>query len=240
MWCDEVTSVRYMQCGSSFARGLDNLDSGNIPWRLNAKQSGGGLIMDMGCHILDRIDYLFGPVVDVKSTVLRKGGDSSSSYPLVEDYVSMSGTIGKCHWSAISSEGASVECIWDFSPNAEDEDGLIISGPKGSLRMAGMGAGFPIEVLDANGKLIRKLEFDPPEHAAQPLIQSVANDILGSDMKHRNENKNQQSTCSISSTGRQCRIRTSEVLDAILGSYYGGRHDEFWIRTETWPGLKAT
>ena len=32
-----------------------------LPWRLIAKQSGGGLIMDKGCHVIDRIDYLFGP-----------------------------------------------------------------------------------------------------------------------------------------------------------------------------------
>ena len=32
-----------------------------LPWRLIAKQSSGGLIMDKGCHVIDRIDYLFGP-----------------------------------------------------------------------------------------------------------------------------------------------------------------------------------
>ena len=30
------------------------------PRRLIAKQSGDGLIMDKGCHFIDRIDYLFG------------------------------------------------------------------------------------------------------------------------------------------------------------------------------------
>ena len=126
---NKIVSVKYTQVGNSFARGLDtNANDGNIlPWRLNAKQSGGGLIMDMGCHVLDRIDYLFGPIEGVKSTVLRKGGGDGgdgeedddvtlTSYPLVEDYVSMKAIIGECNWSAIDSKGASVECIWDFSP----------------------------------------------------------------------------------------------------------------------------
>ena len=33
-------------------------------------------------------------------------------------------------------------------------------------------------------------------------------------------------------------IRKSEVLDSIPGKYYGGRHDEFWLRSDSWPGLK--
>ncbi|KAL7527951.1 hypothetical protein ACHAXR_005397 [Thalassiosira sp. AJA248-18] len=235
--CGEtITSIRYTQRGSSLARGLDNgdnIDSSTIPWRLNAKQSGGGLIMDMGCHVLDRIDYLFGPLENVKSTVLRKGSSSSSSYPLVEDYVSMSATIGECDWSAVPSVGAMVECVWDFSPREEEDvDELIISGPNGSLRMAGMGAGLPIEVLDTNGNIVKTIEFDAPKHAAQPLIQSVVDELLG----HRPGGGGDL----IQSPARADNaIRTSEVLDTILGPYYGGRHDEFWSRPETWPGLIA-
>ena len=227
---DQVINVQYTQCGSSFARGLDTGGEG-IPWRLCAEYSGGGLIMDMGCHLLDRIDYLFGPIVDVKSTVLRKGGvgsEKDGSYPLVEDYVSMNGRIGQCDWAVISSEGASVECLWDFSPAEKDEernekDELIITGTNGSLRMGGMGAGLPIEILDADGGVVKKIEFEAPMHAAQPLIQSIVNELREIDKSPaRAENA----------------VRTSEVLDAILNSYYGGRHDEFWTRPESWPGLK--
>mmetsp|Transcript_10993 Transcript_10993/g.19443 ORF Transcript_10993/g.19443 Transcript_10993/m.19443 type:complete len:449 (-) Transcript_10993:265-1611(-) len=250
---ESVTSIKYTQRGSSLARGLDSDNSNSIPWRLVAKQSGGGLIMDMGCHVLDRIDYLFGPLENVKSTVLRKGV-SSASYPLVEDHVAMTATIGECNWSAISSVGATVECVWDFSPNEngsdtssnvknsdqkEDVDELIISGPKGSLRMAAMGAGLPIEVLDVNGRLVQTLAFDPPAHAAQPLIQSIVNELLGHDREGVEDDESKTTTNLAQSPARADNaIRTSEVLDAILGSYYGGRHDEFWTRSGTWPGLK--
>ena len=234
---DEVTKVQYTQRGSSFARGLDGE---GIPWRLSAEHSGGGLSMDMACHVLDRIDYLFGPVVDVKSTVLRKGGGGGSeedgSYPLVEDYVSMKGRIGQCDWAAISSEGAIVECLWDFSPtNKNEEDELIITGTNGSLRMAGMGAGLPIEVLDVDGNVVEKIEFEAPAHAAQPLIQSIVNELreINIDEGH------QKQLCLNRSPARADNaVRTSEVLDTILNSYYGGRHDEFWTRPETWAGLK--
>ena len=242
---DKVTSIRYTQRGSSFARGLDG--GGGIPWRLNAEQSGGGLIMDMGCHILDRFDYLFGPITNVKSEVLRKGGGSKNSddnYPLVEDYVSMSGTIGKCDWATIplSTEGASVDCLWDFSPHADDdqEDELLITGTNGiSIRMAGMGAGMPMEVLDVDGRtVLQRIQFEAPMHAAQPLIQSIVNELRGG-VVNDGGGGNQQRLVNVKSPARADNaIRTSEVLDSILNSYYGGRHDEFWTRPDSWAGLK--
>ena len=242
---NKIVSVKYTQVGNSFARGLDTNDDGSIlPWRLNAKQSGGGLIMDMGCHVLDRIDYLFGPIEGVKSTVLRKGGGDSedddddvvtlTSYPLVEDYVSMKAIIGECNWSAIDSKGATVECIWDFSPNEDDDtdvDELVIEGANGySLRMAGMGAGMPINVLDSNGNVVKTYKFEAPMHAAQPLIQTIVDELRGG-----LDNDDISMQCPARADNA---IRTSEVLDSILGTYYGGRHDEFWLRSDTWPGLK--
>eukprot|EP00957_Ditylum_brightwellii_P035998 2727161-Ditylum_brightwellii.AAC.1 len=55
------------------ARGMDD-DNDAVPWRLDARKSGGGLIMDVGCHVIDRIDYLFGPLKDVKGGAKRRCG----------------------------------------------------------------------------------------------------------------------------------------------------------------------
>jgi len=239
---EKIISIHYTQRGSSLARGLNDNADDSIPWRLNAEQSGGGLIMDMGCHVLDRIDYLFGPIQNVKGTVLRKGGSRSTTYPLVEDYVSMNATIGECTWSAINSVGAEVKCTWDFSPRDEEDndevDELVITGTKGSLRMAGMGAGQPIEVLDINGEPVRTIEFHAPKHAAQPLIQSIVNELRGLDKAGDGGSSSSEKNCLVQSPARADNaIRTSEILDSILGTYYGGRHDEFWGRPDTWPGL---
>ena len=231
---ERIIKVKYTQRGISFARGLTESTGGerdvSIPWRLRANQSGGGLIMDMGCHILSRIDYLIGPIVGVKSKVLRKG--DGSNYPLVEDCVSMNATVGQCEWSPVSSEGADIECLWDFSPSdkhdiSNDVDEFVIEGTKGSLCMGGMGAGLPVKVLNTNGEVVQTLEFDPPKHAAQPLIQSAVNKLIG---------ETPRGSYSFPATPDNA-MRTSEVLDSILNSYYGGRHDDFWFREDTWPGL---
>ena len=146
------------------------------------------IIQFHGDWMLNKVEV--GPIQNVKSIVLRKGSGNSrsSTYPLVEDYVSMNATIGECTWSAINSVGAKVECTWDFSPRDEEDnddkdevDELVITGTKGSLRMAGMGAGQPIDVLDINGELIRTIEFHAPMHAALPLIQSIVNELRGLD-----------------------------------------------------------
>ncbi|KAL7472906.1 hypothetical protein ACHAXS_013284 [Conticribra weissflogii] len=257
---DRVTSVEYVMKGRSFARGLEG--EGGLPWRLDAARSGGGLIMDMGCHVLNRMDYLFGPIVDVYSTVSRKGASASSTmandnnnggdeecHPLVEDYVSASAIIGPSDWSVIPSEGATVECVWDFVPSTttttttDERDEFIVRGPEGSLRMGGMGAGLPIEVLDADGNVAKVVEFDPPEHSAQPLIQAVTNELRGVEMTTTKSKEEDGGDCDDELVRSPARaddaIRTSEVLDAILNSYYGGRHDEFWTRSDTWPGLQG-
>jgi hypothetical protein len=106
--------------------------------------------------------------------------------------------------------------------------------------MAGMGAGLPIEVLDVDGRtVLQRIEFEAPMHAAQPLIQSIVNELRGGVVNDGGgaDNNNQQRL--VKSPARADNaIRTSEVLDAVLNSYYGGRHDEFWKRPDSWPGLK--
>jgi glycine betaine/choline ABC-type transport system substrate-binding protein len=75
-------------------------------------------------------------------------------------------------------------------------------------------------------------------HAAQPLIQSIVNELRGGVVNDGGGADNNQQ-CLVKSPARADNaIRTSEVLDAILNSYYGGRHDEFWKRPDSWPGLK--
>lgn len=243
-----IVHIKYTQRGSSLARGLDvasGASSGSIPWRLVAEQSGGGLIMDMGCHVLDRLDYLFGPLENVTSTVSRQGLAVPPSGSLVENHVVMSATIGECNWSAVPSAGAVVECVWDFSPRgsrdrnskesspSEDVDELVITGPGGALRMAAMGAGRPIEVLDAEGRTVRTLRFDAPAHAAQPLIQAIVDELAGR-REDRADGEAKRRPSARSPARAENAIRTAEVLDAILSQYYRGRHDEFWSRPKTW------
>ena len=77
---DRVTSVTYTLRGQGGARGMEGAA---LPWRLDAAQSGGGLVMDVGCHVIDRIDYLLGPL----SGVTGSASNRNSPNQQVEDYV---------------------------------------------------------------------------------------------------------------------------------------------------------
>ena len=222
---DRVTAINYRLRGTGGARGMET-NASNLPWRLVAEQSGGGLIMDVGCHVVDRIDYLFGPLIDVNGHADNRCSPSQA----VEDYVQLSARIGPVTSDgdtntspAIQSEGAVVECKWDFGniDGLEPVDELIISGPKGKLRMAAMSPSLPVEVLNVGDDVVQTLTFVAPEHAAQPLVQMVTSELRG--------------VGQAPSRGANA-IRTSRILDTALSGYYGGREDEFWHREGDWPG----
>ena len=179
----KVTSIEYTLMGMGGARGMDT--QAELPWRLDVKQSGGGLIMDVGCHVIDRIDYFCGPLIHVKGTVENR---ASRDMQKVEDFVHLEAIIGAIPQSnyqeadkpPIPCEGANVSCTWDFSGanDSEGKDELVLTGPKGSLRMAGMSPAGPIHIYDTSGNLLRTIDdFSMPEHTAQRLIQVITNDL---------------------------------------------------------------
>ena len=218
---DRVTSVTYTLRGQGGARGMEGAA---LPWRLDAAQSGGGLVMDVGCHVIDRIDYLLGPL----SGVTGSASNRNSPNQQVEDYVEVRATIGPSVSAAVASMGAPVACTWEFAPRedgAAPVDELLICGPNGSLQMAAMSPDAPVTVLDADGAVVRRMSFDAPEHAAQRLIQSATDELRGvRGVKCRSRAEN--------------ALRASRVLDVALGGYYGGREDDYWSRPDTWPGRK--
>ena len=78
---------------------LRNVDPHNLPWRLAAEQSGGGIFLDMGCHALDIFDLILGPIEGVKGIA----ANLASPYD-VEDAIALhcrfaSGQLGVCSWN---------------------------------------------------------------------------------------------------------------------------------------------
>lgn len=261
---DHVSKVTYRLRGSGGARGMDDAESA-LPWRLDARQSGGGLIMDVGCHVVDRIDFLLGPL----QSVTGRAENQRSPLQDVEDYVELRAEIGPSDWAAVPSAGAKVDCAWEFAPEdpaAPPIDELVIAGPRGSLRMAAMSAAAPVEVLDASGAaVLRTLTFEQPQHTAQRLIQSATDELLLVKRRGGSAGANgvggrsgvavdggggrvvfsTSGVVAAASAATRCpsrgenALRTSRALDKALNAYYGGRDDAYWSRADTWPGRSS-
>jgi predicted dehydrogenase len=141
--------------------GCLNVDAANLPWRLIARESGGGLFMDLACHTLDIIDFMLGPLEDVSGSATRR---PDAPYA-VEDHVEMCFRVG-----AARGEGS-----WDFcAPAREDE--IVIRGERGSLRLATFNS--PLLTFETEAGL-QKIERLHPPSIQEPLITSIVAELLG-------------------------------------------------------------
>lgn len=159
----EVGTIRFVRVLVQQPAMLDpNAASENVPWRLDASRSGGGLIMDVGSHGLDLLDFYFGPVAAVQGISSNQSGVGA-----VEDTVS--GT-----WRFES--GVHGTGVWCFSSYTED-DRIEIYGTAGKIAFSVLDVAGDITVETAAG--VQHYSYDPPEHVQQPLIQLVVDHLLG-------------------------------------------------------------
>lgn len=176
-------------------------------WRVEAKVAGGGHFLDLASHALDYIDYLLGPLSNVRGTA----ANLASPYA-VEDAVTL---------TFRTQAGVPGVAACDFASAVRD-DTLRVTGTEGEISFSVFGTD-PVRFESATG--VQNYELPNPPHVAQPLIQTVVDDLLGLD--------------SCPSTGESAQ-RTSRVMDEALADYYGGRADAFWNRAHTWPGRRGT
>lgn len=138
-----------------------NMNPENLPWRALSEESGGGLVMDMGCHALDMIDFLLGPLVDVSGQAENRSGLGE-----VEDTVAMSWT----HEGGIQGSAS-----FDFCAG-QPVDEIKVSGEKGFVTVPCFDLG-PITLC--KGGEPTEIPYEQPEHVHQPFIQSVVDELLG-------------------------------------------------------------
>ena len=215
-----VTGVAYRFASPSHLR----TDPDHLPWRFDAEQAGGGLFMDLGCHTLDILDFILGPLEDVE------GSATNLAAPyLVEDAVAM---------RFRTQSNAMGVASWNFS-SFERDDTIEICGTLGKLTFTTFGTE-PLKLVSSvsnesydftEDHVIRAqvyanspsktelIDLPNPPHIQQPLIQTVVDELRG---------------IGKSPSNGVTASRTAKVMDTVLNSYYRGREDEFWKRPETW------
>jgi len=130
-------------------------------WHVRPEISGGGLFMDLGCHTLDILDWLFGPIVRVSGQASNQRG----AYP-AEDTVAMSFAF---------ADGMLGTGLWTFD-SLQRQDCIEVIGDAGRLSLATFGDG-PIRLENAAG--VREFHVENPLHIQQPLIKTVVAELTG-------------------------------------------------------------
>ena len=137
------------------------LDPHNLPWRLIPEISGGGLFHDLGCHTLDILDMILGPIVSSKGHGANQAQTTSVHDTITASFKFQSGILGTG--------------LWCFDAHADHECNEII-GTHGKIKFTTF-TFEPIEIHTAAG--IKSFTIDPPTHIQQPLIQTIVDDLLG-------------------------------------------------------------
>ena len=154
-------------------------------WRIDPETSGGGYFYDLGCHQLDILDFLFGPIKEASGYSQNQAGIYAG-----EDI-----TVGSFHFE----NGVMGHGVWCFTTGeSSDEEVTTIVGSKGQIS-------FPYfsdhsVTLNVDGEEPQRMTFDIPTHIQQPLIQTIVDELTG---------KGQAASTGVSGA------RTSWVMDQI-------------------------
>ena len=139
----------------------EELNADDLPWRLRAEIAGAGLFYDLGSHLLDAFDYLFGPLQDVRGVAANR----ASPHIAVEDSVAMS----------FIAMGAPAMAIWNCAA-PERADKIEIWGDKAKLSMSCFGGD---DVIVESKEGVQTFDGSAPQPVQLGLMQTIADELCG-------------------------------------------------------------
>ena len=132
-----------------------------LDWHYAPEVGGGGKFVDMGCHTLDFLDYVLGPIRSVKGFAGNLGG----RYP-AEDSVA-----GAFEFES----GVQAVGIWSFTTFKMFDQAEIV-GTKGKISFSSFDTE-PVMLTTNEG--ITEFAIDNPLHVHQPLTQTIVDELNG-------------------------------------------------------------
>lgn len=136
-------------------------DADPPPWRYRPEIAGGGLLLDLGSHGLDLLDFLLGPIETAVGVAAAQVGRTPVEDAVAGAFAFASGALGTA--------------LWSFEADAA-RDRIEIVGTAGALAFPVFAAG-PLELTRAGET--ERFDLPDPPHVQQPLIQTAVDDLLG-------------------------------------------------------------
>ncbi|MDJ0866551.1 MAG: phytanoyl-CoA dioxygenase family protein [Myxococcota bacterium] len=198
-------------------------------WRLSPRVCGGGQFYDLSGHILDLLDFWFGPLE-------LTGSAATNAIPLheAEDAVAL---------SFRTPEGAVGTATWNFAA-ARSADELVIEGLQGSIRLKGMSTDAPVRVELTSAAAV--LRSESREQRALRKVQEALKLPFRSSHRFDQVTPHRPMLEAVLAAIRRgepgsgaAALRTTELMNQALEGYYGGRDDDFWEHPGRWDSLRA-
>jgi 1,5-anhydro-D-fructose reductase (1,5-anhydro-D-mannitol-forming) len=167
-------------------------------WRLDPRRSGGGPFFEAIGHTLDILDFVFGPIEEVRAFAANQGG----AYP-AEDLVTATYRFA----SGVHFSGA-----WCFTADFDDEYNEII-GANGRIRYSTFPpldpsrGSRPAPIRIIRGDRVEEMPIADPAYVHQPLIQTIVDEMNG------------KGRCPSTA---ESAARTARVIDDTLAEFRGG------------------
>jgi predicted dehydrogenase len=142
---------------------LDDISGDGLHWRLNPEIAGGGILFDLASHQLDFLDYIFGPIENIKSNTLNQAGEYTAEDLVLSSWVHNSGVAGTGTWCFTTSEASRL-------------DEIEIIGNRGRI-LASTFEFSPIILENEAGR--QEFSFEKPAHVQQQLMQKIVDELRG-------------------------------------------------------------
>jgi predicted dehydrogenase len=139
----------------------DEMSRETLPWRVRPDISGAGKFLDMGIHMLDFFEFVFGPINEAQGIASNRGGLYDAEDTVTATWRHASGVQGCGSWCYVCGQA---------------EDRIEIAGSQGRIEFEFF-ADSPIKLYGATGNV--ELRIANPQYVQQPFIQSIVDDLNG-------------------------------------------------------------
>jgi len=156
-----IGEVRCLRVTQHQPAAAEELSPDTLPWRVQPGVGGGGKFLDMGIHVLDILDYWFGPIVEAHGIAANLGGLYAAEDTVTATWRHESGLPGDGSWCYVC---------------AHDEERIEIFGSRGRIELACFNDS-PLKLFNESGA--QELAIANPQHVQQPFIQSIVDELNG-------------------------------------------------------------